>query len=91
MNTQIVNPLLDLVYKIAAFKMNPLWVLTIACITILLCINGVFFMDHSSIYFLLKSTFGIISVTVLEIWNYHLMGQIAEFIVEVINDFLVIF
>jgi len=48
-------------------------------------------MDHSSIYFLLKSTVGIISVTVLEIWNYHLMGQIAEFIVEVINDFLVIF
>jgi len=36
MNTQIVNQLLNLVYKIAAFKMNPLWVLTIACITILL-------------------------------------------------------
>ena len=75
MNAQIVNSLQNEIDETPAFKMNSLWVQIIAFMTVLVCLFVTFFgislIDYSSVYIFMRGTVELISMTVLEVWNYY--------------------
>jgi hypothetical protein len=94
MKVQIVELLKNETDEIADFKIKFQWVELIAYSSVLVCLPvtfiGISHIDHSSAYELVRRIVGLISVTVVEVWNVYLMGQISDLITEVINEFLVI-
>lgn len=94
MATQILNPLFTEHNRPDDVRRNVMQVLIVSCI---LTVAGLFAiyctqlaLDDNSVLTLYRKVVGMIGMAVLEILNNHLMGQIANIITEIINEFLVI-